>query len=115
MVRHVGCSVCGKDQLEARGLCQKHYMQWWMTARGRKGLAARVTWDGPDPPVERAPKGSRADCEFVEPDGTRCDRPHASKGLCMKHYKRLWQRKHADRINEKQRANNWGRPRRESE
>lgn len=65
----VGCSQCGASPIEARGLCNRHYQQWWQGA------------DIPAPLV-RVQQGKYTTC--TKPG---CDKPHKSKGLCLKHYK----------------------------
>src|SRR5690348_2663759 len=64
----MGCSQCGKTPIEARGLCQRHYMQWWL---GRD-IAA---------PLSRNARNSITTCTV---EG--CGEAHQAKGLCRRHY-----------------------------
>lgn len=64
----MGCSQCGREPVEARGLCQRHYMQWWLG----KDIPA---------PLTRNPRGAITACTV---EG--CGQPHQAKGLCVTHY-----------------------------
>jgi len=63
----VGCSQCGKDPIEARGLCQRHYMQW------RTGASIPA-------PLNRMPRGQVKTCSV---DG--CNKLHKSNGYRLHH------------------------------
>lgn len=67
-----GCSVCGHQPVEARGLCHAHYLKW------RRGALYRA-------PLTRTPKGKYHACTV---DG--CGEAHYAKGLCRLHYQRQW-------------------------
>jgi hypothetical protein len=67
------CSVCGREPVEARGLCHTHYRKW------RRGAA---TYDAP---LMRTQKNLYSHCTV---DG--CDREHYAKGWCYRHYQRVW-------------------------
>jgi hypothetical protein len=64
--------VCGRDPVEARGLCHAHYLRW------RNGAAYPA-------PLSRTPKNAYPHCTV---DG--CRDAHYAKGLCSRHYKRRW-------------------------
>jgi len=64
--------VCGREQVEARGLCHAHYLRW------RNGAAYHA-------PLTRTPAGKYPQCTV---DG--CAHAHYAKGLCSRHYKRQW-------------------------
>jgi hypothetical protein len=76
----MGCSQCGGEPIEARGLCQRHYMQWWLTKRGERTYTQWPNGEV-DASLIRLPKGTYTVCTV---DG--CGRPHKAKGLCMRHY-----------------------------
>lgn len=80
----MGCSVCGAEKIEARGLCENHYHRWWMIQRGKQ---IDTSWPDGEPPAElvRTPRGKHETCTVIE-DGVKCDRPHKAKGMCHKHY-----------------------------
>lgn len=75
------CSQCDRP-VEGRGLCHKHYMQWWHTSQG---VRVDTSWPNGEPEAKlvRVPRGMYKTCTSEE-----CDRPHASKGLCNYHYKK---------------------------
>jgi hypothetical protein len=64
--------VCGRERVEARGLCHAHYLRW------RNGAAYPA-------PLIRTPKNKYQHCTV---DG--CRDAHYAKGLCSRHYKRRW-------------------------
>jgi hypothetical protein len=66
------CSVCGREPVEARGLCHAHYQRW----RGGAPYAASLM---------RTQKNLYTHCTV---DG--CPNVHYAKGLCSRHYKRRW-------------------------
>ena len=68
----MSCSVCGRERVEARGLCHAHYLRW------RNGAAYPA-------PLTRTPKNKYQHCTV---DG--CRDAHYAKGLCSRHYKRRW-------------------------
>ena len=68
----MSCSVCGRERVEARGLCHAHYLRW------RNGAPYPA-------PLIRTPKGRYRHCTV---DG--CRDAHYAKGLCSHHYERRW-------------------------
>jgi hypothetical protein len=68
----MSCSVCGRDPVEARGLCHAHYLRW------RNGAAYPA-------PLTRTPKNKYQHCTIKG-----CRDAHYAKGLCSRHYKRRW-------------------------
>jgi hypothetical protein len=64
--------VCGRRPVEARGLCHAHYLRW------RNGAAYPA-------PLIRTPKNKYQHCTV---DG--CGEAHYAKGLCSRHYQRVW-------------------------
>jgi hypothetical protein len=66
----VGCSVCQRDPVEARGLCHACYQRW------RNGAPY-------DAPLIRTPKGKYSECTLED-----CNGSHYGKGLCRRHYLR---------------------------
>lgn len=69
------CSVegCARRGKLARGLCSKHYMDWWRVAKAA----------GPLPPAPPLPPPTMAVCSIKG-----CKEPHDSRGWCRKHYQR---------------------------
>ncbi len=68
----MGCSVCGRERVEARGLCHAHYQRW------RSGAPYPA-------PLTRTPKNRFHRCAV-----RGCRRAHYAKGLCVRHYQRQW-------------------------
>jgi len=68
----MGCSVCGREPVEARGLCHAHYQRW------RAGADYHA-------PLIRTPKGKYQHCTLKG-----CRDTHYAKGLCRRHYIRQW-------------------------
>jgi hypothetical protein len=64
--------VCGRQPVEARGLCHAHYLRW------RSGAAYPA-------PLIRTPKNKYRHCTV-----NGCAQAHYAKGLCSRHYKRVW-------------------------
>ena len=64
--------MCGRQRVEARGLCHAHYQRW----RAGAGYPA---------PLIRTPKNKYRHCTV---DG--CRAVHYAKGLCSRHYQRQW-------------------------
>jgi hypothetical protein len=64
------CSVCGREPVEARGLCHACYQKW------RHGAPF-------DAPLTRSPKGKYRMCTLPA-----CGRAHYAKTLCRLHYQR---------------------------
>jgi hypothetical protein len=64
--------VCGREPVEARGLCHAHYQRW------RSGAPYPA-------PLIRTPKNKYPHCTVAG-----CRDAHYAKGLCSRHYKRRW-------------------------